>query len=104
MLEDYTDLVSAIATVVTIVNFLTGSQVCYEFYRKSSTGAASSASFLVGVMMTFSWYSYGVIKSDHSIWLVNGIGLGRHSNNDCPKNPTENVFLPFLLKRNKNTY
>ena len=71
MFEDYKDLVSNVATVVTIVNFLTGSQVCYEFYKKGTTGAASCASFLVGVMMTFSWYSYGVLRSDHSIYAWN---------------------------------
>ena len=80
MLEDYKTQISSIATVVTIVNFLTGSQVCYEFYRKKSTGSSSNASFLVGVMMTFSWWSYGVLRSDPSIQLVNGVGLGRLSN------------------------
>ena len=103
MFEDFKDLVSNIATVVTIVNFLTGSQVCYEFYKKGNTGAASCASFLVGVMMTFSWYSYGVLRSDHSIWLVNGIGLGRLSNNDCPKYPPKDCFC-LISRGYKNTY
>ena len=73
----YKDLVGSTATVVTIVNFLVGSQVCYEFVIKKSTGSASPVTFLVGVMMTFAWFSYGVLRDDHSIQLVNGVGLGK---------------------------
>ena len=73
----YKDLVGNTATVVTIVNFLVGSQVCYEFVIKKSTGSASPVTFLVGVMMTFAWFSYGVLRDDHSIQLVNGVGLGK---------------------------
>ena len=75
----YKDLVGSTATVVTIVNFLVGSQVCYEFVIKKSTGSASPVIFLVGVMMTFAWFSYGVLRDDHSIQLVNGVGLGKAS-------------------------
>ena len=75
----YKDLVGSTATVVTIVNFLVGSQVCYEFVIKKSTGSASPVTFLVGVMMTFAWFSYGVLRDDHSIQLVNGVGLGKAS-------------------------
>ena len=73
----YKDLVGSTATVVTIVNFLVGSQVCYKFVIKKSTGSASPVTFLVGVMMTFAWFSYGVLRDDHSIQLVNGVGLGK---------------------------
>ena len=73
----YKELVGNMATVVTIVNFLVGSQVCYEFVTKRSTGSASPMTFLVGVLMTFAWFSYGVLREDHSIQLVNGVGLGK---------------------------
>ena len=73
------ELVGNMATVVTIVNFLVGSQVCYEFVTKKSTGSASPVTFLVGVLMTFSWFSYGGLRGDHSIQLVNGVGLGKAS-------------------------
>lgn len=74
-LEDYKELVGNTATIITILNFLVGSQVCYEFVKKKTTGDVSGLTFLVGVMMTFSWWSYGRIVSDSSITLVNGVGL-----------------------------
>ena len=77
MFEAYKDLVANIATLVTVVNFLVGSQVCYKFFQTKTTGNVSCTPFLVGVMMTFSWYSYGALRADQSIQLVNGIGLGK---------------------------
>ena len=77
MFEAYKDLVANIATLVTIVNFLVGSQVCYKFFKTKTTGNVSCTPFMVGVMMTFSWYSYGSLRADQSIQLVNGIGLGK---------------------------
>ena len=74
-LEEYKDLVGNTATLITILNFLVGSQVCYEFVKKKTTGDVSGLTFMVGVMMTFSWWSYGRIVSDSSITLVNGVGL-----------------------------
>ena len=74
-LEDYKEFVGDTATFITIVNFLVGSQVCYEIVKKKTTGDVSGLTFLVGVMMTFSWWSYGRIVSDSSITLVNGVGL-----------------------------
>lgn len=74
-LEQYKELVGNTATVITILNFLVGSQVCYGFIKKKTTGDVSGLTFLVGVMMTFSWWSYGRIVSDGSITLVNGVGL-----------------------------
>ena len=74
-LEEYKELVGNTATIITILNFLVGSQVCYEFVKKKTTGDVSGLTFLVGVMMTFSWWSYGRIVADSSITLVNGVGL-----------------------------
>ena len=74
-LEEYKEFVGNTATLITIINFLVGSQVCYEFVKKKTTGDVSGLTFLVGVMMTFSWWSYGRIVSDSSITLVNGVGL-----------------------------
>ena len=77
----YKQLVANVATLITVLNFLVGSaQVssdwwiltiltsdwsaqCREFYQQQSTGSASPASYLVGVMMTFSWYSYGILRN-----------------------------------------
>ena len=74
-LDQYKEIVGNVATIITIINFLVGSQVCYGFFKKKTTGDVSGLTFLVGVMMTFSWWSYGRIVSDSSITLVNGVGL-----------------------------
>ena len=74
-LDQYKEIVGNVATIITIINFLVGSQVCYGFIKKKTTGDVSGLTFLVGVMMTFSWWSYGRIVSDSSITLVNGVGL-----------------------------
>ena len=34
-LEDYKDLISTLATVATIAQFLTGSKICRDFIRKA---------------------------------------------------------------------
>eukprot|EP00092_Neocalanus_flemingeri_P019900 GFUD01021557.1.p1 GENE.GFUD01021557.1~~GFUD01021557.1.p1 ORF type:complete len:217 (+),score=51.39 GFUD01021557.1:153-803(+) len=74
-LEAWKDIVGNTATITTIIQFLVGSQVCAVFYRNKTTGETSGLTFLVGVMMTFAWYSYGRLIGDPSIQLVNVIGL-----------------------------
>lgn len=74
-LEAWKDVVGNIATITTIVQFLVGTQVCAGFYRNKTTGDTSGLTFLVGVVMTFAWYSYGRLIGDPSIQLVNAIGL-----------------------------
>ena len=51
------------------------SQVCYSFYRKKTTGETSCMTFIVGVVMTFVWWSYGRLVGDSAIQTVNGTGL-----------------------------
>ena len=110
-LEEYKELVANTATLITILNFLVGSQVCYGFVKKKTTGDVSGLTFLVGVMMTFSWWSYGRITSDSSISLVNGVGLVlqtlysacylTYSPQRCGSTITATIFtLSFILLLN----
>ena len=74
-LEDWKDFIGNSATVFTILQFLMGIQVCLGFHRKQSTGELSCMTFIVGVVMTFVWFSYGRLVSDDKIQLVNCIGF-----------------------------
>eukprot|EP00090_Calanus_glacialis_P009977 TRINITY_DN18359_c0_g1_i1.p1 TRINITY_DN18359_c0_g1~~TRINITY_DN18359_c0_g1_i1.p1 ORF type:complete len:217 (+),score=52.70 TRINITY_DN18359_c0_g1_i1:74-724(+) len=74
-LEEWKDIVGNSATITTIIQFLVGSQVCAVFYKNKTTGETSGLTFLVGVVMTFAWYSYGRLIDDPSIQLVNAVGL-----------------------------
>lgn len=74
-LEEWKDIVGNSATITTIIQFLVGSQVCAVFYKNKTTGETSGLTFLVGVVMTFAWYSYGRLIEDPSIQLVNAVGL-----------------------------
>ena len=107
-LEEYKELVGLLATVITILNFLVGSQVCYQFVKKKTTGDVSGLTFLVGVMMTFSWWSYGRMVEDSSITLVNGVGLilqtlysicyFSYSSERCGTTTTSTIFtITFIL-------
>jgi len=75
MLEEYKDLIGNLATVCTIVLFLSGLEMCAKFYKNKTTGDMSPLSFLVGVVMTFVWFTYGKFKEDVSLYTVNGIGF-----------------------------
>ena len=74
-LEAWKDVVGNSATISTIVQFLVGTQVCAGFYKNKTTGDTSGLTFLVGVVMTFAWYTYGKLIDDPSIQLVNAVGL-----------------------------
>ena len=68
-------IVGNCATISLIIQFLVGIQVCAQFYRHKTTGDTSGMTFLVGVVMTYSWYSYGVLIHDIEIQIVNAVGL-----------------------------
>ena len=74
-LDEWENFVGQSATVFTIVQFLTGVQVCLGFHRKKTTGETSCMTFLVGVVMTFVWFNYGRLVSDHNLQAVNGTGF-----------------------------
>ena len=74
-LEAWKTLVGTSATISLIIQFLVGIQVCNQFFGNKTTGDTSGMTFLVGVVMTYSWYSYGVLIHDFSIQFVNVIGL-----------------------------
>ena len=46
VLQDFKDIVSATATITTIIQFLTGITVCTKFVANGTTGESSSAPFV----------------------------------------------------------
>jgi len=78
-LEDYRDLVSTLATVATICQFLTGSSICREFIRKGSTGDVSSLPLVMGALTNWCWFRYGLLVEDTALIVVNGVGASLNS-------------------------
>jgi len=73
--EDWKEFLGNSCTVCTIGMFLSGMEVCAKMYRNKTTGDTSPLSFFVGVVMTFVWFNYGLLKGDVSLTRVNGIGF-----------------------------
>ena len=74
-MPDWKTIVGTSATISLTIQFLVGIQVCAQFYQKKTTGNTSGLTFLVGVVMTFIWFSYGSLIEDVSIQVVNLVGL-----------------------------
>ena len=74
-MPDWKRIVGTSATISLTIQFLVGIQVCAQFYQKKTTGDTSGLTFLVGVVMTFIWFSYGSLIEDVSIMVVNLVGL-----------------------------
>lgn len=73
-LADWKDILSATATISTIINFLTGLQICRGFVRKGTTGDASGLPFVAGAMNCAVWLKYGILIQDTAMTLVNMTG------------------------------
>jgi len=73
-LEDYKDLISTLATVATICQFLTGSKICRDFMRKGSTGDVSGVPLVVGALNSCCWFRYSLLIDDAALIVVNGTG------------------------------
>ena len=82
MTTDWTldkDSVSTAATVVTIMQFLTGTAICREFIRKGHTGEVSSLPLVVGALNGLNWLRYGLLIEDNALVLVNFVGAVLYS-------------------------
>ncbi|KAK7060073.1 hypothetical protein SK128_024248 [Halocaridina rubra] len=75
VLEDYKDLVATVATIVTIVQFLSGIEICFKIAKQGTTGDISGFPFVGGVFSTTMWLTYGWILKDSSMTVTNGVGL-----------------------------
>ncbi len=64
------------ATVTSVFQFLAGAQQCLLFWRKGTTGDASGLPFVAGALSCAIWTTYGVLREEPTIVLVNSLGLG----------------------------
>jgi len=75
VLEEWKDVVANSATICAIGMFLSGMEICAKFYKNKTTGETSPMTFLVGIVMTYVWFSYGRLVDDPTVIKVNGTGL-----------------------------
>ncbi|XP_052897067.1 sugar transporter SWEET1 isoform X1 [Anopheles moucheti] len=65
---------ASLATVATVLQFLTGTVICNRYIRKKSTGDTSAFPFISGFLSCFMWLKYGVLTEESTLILVNFIG------------------------------
>ncbi|XP_035792669.1 sugar transporter SWEET1-like [Anopheles albimanus] len=65
---------ASLATVATVLQFLTGSIICRRYFKKKSTGDTSAVPFISGFLSCFMWLKYGVLTEESTLILVNFIG------------------------------
>lgn len=68
-------IVGDLALVFTIVNYASGVQICRKVREKGGTHDLSPLPFLAGMLATFLWFEYGVMKEDGILVWVNSIGF-----------------------------
>ncbi|XP_063822247.1 sugar transporter SWEET1 [Ostrinia nubilalis] len=74
-LSDLKDLISSLAVITTILQFLSGTLVCKQYVVNKTTAEATPLPFLCGVLSAGFWLLYGLTKHDDKIVLVNAIGV-----------------------------
>ncbi|XP_042210862.1 sugar transporter SWEET1-like [Homarus americanus] len=75
VLADHKDLIATAATTVTILQLLSGIDICRKIVKQSSTGNISGFPFVGGVFSTSTWLSYSLLLGDVSMELTNAVGL-----------------------------
>ena len=82
MLENYKDLVSMTATIVTIIQFCSGIEICQRIKKLGKTGEISGFPFVGGVFATrlvnqnLVSLKFNIIDCFFSAWLMYGYTLG----------------------------
>ncbi|XP_053632215.1 sugar transporter SWEET1 [Cherax quadricarinatus] len=74
-LEDYKDMIAIVATTVTIIQFLSGIDICRKIIKQGSTGNISGFPFVGGVFSTTTWLTYSILLMDVSMSVTNAVGL-----------------------------
>lgn len=74
-LEAYKDFIAVTATVSTMLQFLTGMQICMKIRKKGSTGDISAFSFVCGCLGCSLWLRYALLIQDFAMISVNLTGL-----------------------------
>uniref|UniRef100_A0A1E1X2H5 Sugar transporter SWEET1 n=1 Tax=Amblyomma aureolatum TaxID=187763 RepID=A0A1E1X2H5_9ACAR len=73
--ETIKTIVGDLALVFTIVNYASGVQICRKVREKGGTHDLSPLPFFAGILATFLWLEYGLMKEDPILIWVNAIGL-----------------------------
>ncbi|KAF4525337.1 hypothetical protein B566_EDAN013193 [Ephemera danica] len=74
-LEDYKDLVAAVASITTILQFFSGVFVCQDIKKKGTSGQDSVIPFLGGCVIGALNLKYGLLLGDPAMVVVNIVGL-----------------------------
>lgn len=75
MEDPLTEFISWMALICTVLQFLTGIQICLTIRTKGSTVDISAFPFIVGVVSCSLWLKYGILLNDRTLMTVNTIGL-----------------------------
>lgn len=73
--EHFLTLLSFTATVSTFGMFLCGLQICTRIHKRGSTDGTGVSPFYLTSVSCICWLGYGVLRGDHTVMFVNGIGL-----------------------------
>ncbi|KAB7498009.1 Sugar transporter SWEET1 [Armadillidium nasatum] len=74
-LEDYKNVISTCATIVTIIQFLSGSDICRNIIKQGSTGDISGLPFVVGSFSAGLWLTYSFLLNDTPMMVTNLVGM-----------------------------
>ncbi|XP_047021718.1 sugar transporter SWEET1 [Helicoverpa zea] len=74
-LSDFENIVSSLAVITTVLQFLSGALVCKQYVVNKTTAETSSLPFVCGMLCGCLWFLYGIINRDNIIVLVNTIGV-----------------------------
>ncbi|XP_071539066.1 sugar transporter SWEET1-like isoform X2 [Panulirus ornatus] len=74
-LAEYKDLIATTATIVTVIQFLSGTDICRKIIKQGSTGDISGFPFVGGVFSTSMWLTYSLLLRDASMSVTNTVGL-----------------------------
>lgn len=75
VLQEYKDIIATVATIVTIIQFLSGIEICRRIIKQGSTGDISGFPFVGGVFSTSTWLTYSLLLWDVSMSITNAVGL-----------------------------
>ncbi|KAK4287580.1 hypothetical protein Pmani_039349 [Petrolisthes manimaculis] len=75
MLSDYRDTIAITATILTILQFLSGTDICRRIVKQGATGDISGFPFVGGVFSTSVWLTYSLLLNDLSMSVTNAVGL-----------------------------
>ncbi|XP_073811206.1 sugar transporter SWEET1 [Musca autumnalis] len=73
--ENFIALLETTAVITTVLQYLSGAVICRKYISKKSTGESSGFPFICGFLSCSYWVLYGMLSNEHSVVLVNSIGV-----------------------------